>query len=74
SSADFIVRRAENAATSTGMGQILGFSLGSSASTSEAFAVQQYLLSHDAVARLRKEDDLVAMYRRPGTDWISRIW
>lgn len=74
SSADFIVRRAENAATSTGMGQILGFSLGSSASTSEAYAVQQYLLSHDAVARLRKEDNLVAMYRRPGTDWISRIW
>jgi len=74
SSADYIVRHAENSSTSEGMGQILGFSLGSSASSSEAYVVQQYLLSHDAVDRLRHEDNLVAMYRRPGVDWISRIW
>ncbi|MDE1917820.1 MAG: lipopolysaccharide biosynthesis protein [Sphingomonadales bacterium] len=74
SSADYVVRRAENSVGSEGMGQILGFSLGSSASSSEAYVVQQYLLSHDAVDRLRKEDNLVGMFRRPGTDWISRLW
>ena len=74
SSAAFIVRHAENSPASDGMGQILGFSLGTSATTSEAYVVREYLLSHDAVARLSKEDDLIAMFRRPGTDWISRIW
>ena len=74
SSADYIVRRAESTGGGEGMGQILGFSVGSSVSTSEAYAVRQYLLSHDAVDRLAKENGLVDMYRRPGTDLISRLW
>jgi len=74
SSVDFIVRRAETGATTNGFGQLLGFSLGSTASSSEAYLVQQYLLSHDAVARLRKEDDLVGVFQREGTDPISRLW
>jgi capsular polysaccharide transport system permease protein len=49
SSAEFVVRRAESPAASVGIGQVLGFSVGTSASASEAYVVQTYLLSHDAV-------------------------
>jgi len=74
SSTDFVVRRAESSGASANVGQLLGFSLGSSASTSDALVVQQYLLSHDAVQKLRKESDLVSVFRRPGTDLLSRLW
>lgn len=75
SRADFIVRRADSASVGApGMGQLLGFEFGNSSTLSEAYLVEQYLLSHDTVARLRKEDQLVSRFRRPGTDWISRLW
>lgn len=74
SSADFVVRHAEAGSNSGGFGQLLGFSFGSSATTSESYMVQEYLLSHDAVARLRAHDDLVKVFRRDGVDWLSRIW
>jgi capsular polysaccharide transport system permease protein len=73
-SADFVVKRAENSATGNDVGQLLGFSFGSSATTSEAYAVGEYLSSHDAVARLRKEDDLVRRFRPDGVDVLSRLW
>lgn len=74
SSADFVVRHAESGSNSGGFGQLLGFSFGSSATTSESYMVQEYLLSHDAVGRLRSQNDLVGVFRREGTDWISRLW
>jgi capsular polysaccharide transport system permease protein len=74
SNTDFVVRHAESNANSGGFGQLLGFSFGSSATSSESYMVQEYLLSHDAVARLRAHDDLVGIFRRDGTDWISRLW
>lgn len=72
--ADFIVKKADSPAASVGVGQLLGMSLGSSAVSSEAHLVSEYLLSHDAVERLREEDQLVERYRRPHIDWISRLW
>lgn len=73
--ADFVVRRSDSTAVgSGGVGQLLGFEFGSSSTLSEAYIVEEYLLSHDAVTRLRKEDQLVSRFRRPGTDWISRLW
>lgn len=74
SSADFVVKRAETAVSGNDVGQLLGFSFGSSATTAEAYVVGEYLSSHDAVARLRKEDNLVARFRPAGVDWLSRIW
>ena len=74
SSADFVVRRAEAAKSPVDVGQLLGFSLGSSGGEADASVVQEYLLSHDAVARLRAENDLVGVFTRDGTDWLSRIW
>jgi len=74
SSADFVVRRAEASKTGADVGQLLGFTLGTGGSESDAYVVQEYLLSHDAVARLRAENDLVGVFTRDGTDWLSRLW
>ena len=73
SSADFVIRHAEAPANTGGVGQIFGLSLGTSTTASEAFIVQKYLLSHDAVAKLRREDGLVARFRPDGVDWFSRL-
>lgn len=74
SNADFIVRRSDNVAASAGVGQMLGFSLGGGATGPDALLVQEYLLSHDAVAKLAAKDDLVGVFRRPEADWFSRLW
>jgi capsular polysaccharide transport system permease protein len=74
SSTDFVIRHAEAPANGGGVGQIFGLSLGASSTASEAFIVQEYLLSHDAVAKLRREDDLVGRFRPKGADWFSRLW
>ncbi len=75
SRADYVVRRTDSTVQSgDGFAQLLGFNLSGSATTPESHLVSDYLLSHDAVARLRKEDQLVERFRRPGTDWLSRLW
>jgi len=74
SSADFVVRHAESTRQGPDVGQLLGFTIGSGAGESDAGVVQEYLLSHDAVARLRAENDLVGVFTRDGTDWLSRLW
>lgn len=73
SSADFVVRRAEAGSGAPDYGQILGFSIGSSAALPDAYVVEQYLLSHDAVQELRAHHDLVGVFRRPGVDWWSGL-
>lgn len=75
SSADFIVRRSDATVQgSAGVGQLLGFDFGTTSTQSEAYIIQEYLLSHDTVRRLREEDRLVDRFRPTGTDWISRLW
>ncbi len=74
SSADFVVRRADSAKTGADFGSILGFGFGANSSLSEAYLVEEYLLSHDVVKRLQKENDLVGVFTRPGVDWVSRMW
>jgi capsular polysaccharide transport system permease protein len=74
SSADFIVRRSDSVASSSSVGQMLGFSIGAGATGPDAVLVQEYLLSHDAVARLAAKDDLVGVFRRPEADLLSRLW
>jgi capsular polysaccharide transport system permease protein len=74
SRADFVVRRADTQIAGNGFAQIFGMNLGGTATTGEAHLVSDYLLSHDAVARLRKEDALVERFRRSGVDWFSRLW
>lgn len=74
SSADFVVRHAESAKAGPDVGQLLGFTLGAGAAEGDASAVQTYLLSHDAVARLRAENNLVTMFARSDIDPLSRLW
>lgn len=72
--ADFIVRQADSREIGGNFGQLLGMSFGVSATTSEAYLVSDYLLSHETVERLRKEDRLVERFRRPQIDLVSRLW
>lgn len=72
--ADFIVRRADNSAKTGDVGQLLGINIGTSTTAAEAYLVSDYLLSIDTVNRLRHDDSLVERFRRPGIDWLSRLW
>lgn len=75
STADFVVRRADSVAKGTGnIGALMGFSVGATPSSSEAAIVGDYLLSHDAVARLSKEDGLVSRFQRQHVDIFSALW
>lgn len=58
--------------SSIGVGSLLGISAGGS-SSNQTMAVVDYLESHDAVAALGKKFDLVAMFRRPEADVLSRL-
>ncbi|OYY68307.1 lipopolysaccharide biosynthesis protein [Sphingomonas sp. 28-63-12] len=72
--ADFVIRKADVTGSQVGAGQILGFSLGVSAVSPEAYIVNDYLLSTDAMQRLRKKHQLVERYTRPSIDLFSRLW
>lgn len=75
STADFVVRKSDQiSGPPTGIGQLLGFTMGVSQSQSEAYVIQDFLLSHDAVERLERNDSLVQRFTRPGIDLLSRLW
>lgn len=76
SEAQFVVRGLETqSAPASGVGQLLGISASLSPGQQEAQSIREYLRSHDAIRALRGQGiDLVAIYRRPGTDPLSRLW
>ena len=76
SEAQFVVRGLETqSAPASGVGQLLGISASLSPGQQEAQSIREYLRSHDAIRALRGQGiDLVAIYRRPGTDMFSRLW
>ena len=71
---DFVIRKADVAGPQLGAGQLLGFNLGGSAVSSEAYLVNDYLLSSEAVERLRQKHGLVERFTRPSVDLFSRLW
>lgn len=74
SEAHFIVRGVDSTpAVGTGLGQVLGLAGGLSPTASDAASVSDYLESHDVVATLRRSADLVARFRRPEADLVSRL-
>lgn len=75
SEAHFLVHSAD-AAPQPGIGvsQVISAATGVSAGQNEAMSIADYLTSHDVVDRLRREDALVAKFRRPGVDPLSRLW
>lgn len=76
SEAQFVVRGLESsAARPSGVGQLLGMTASLSPGQQEAQSIREYLRSHDALRALKASGiDLVAMYRRPGTDIFSALW
>lgn len=74
SEAHFLVHSADKAQMPSVGISALSMLTGSSPGQSEAMSVADYLTSHDAVARLRKEDHLVERFQRPGVDVLSRLF
>ncbi|WP_238542438.1 lipopolysaccharide biosynthesis protein [Sphingomonas sp. PAMC 26621] len=73
SEAHFVVRSADTPTpTSSGFGALLGLTTGGG-SGGDAASVSDYLLSHEAVDKLRREIDLVGRFRRPEADLLSRL-
>lgn len=74
SEAHFLVRSTGAAAGQPdGLGQALSFVGVTAPNQNEAASVGDYLDSHDAVAALERNIDLVDMFRRPETDFFSRL-
>lgn len=76
SEAQFVVRGLDAPSPSPGgFGQFLGMVPSLAQGQQEAQSIREYLRSHDAVDALRGRGiDLVAMYRRAGTDPFSALW
>lgn len=74
SEAHFLVHSADKAQIPTGGASALSMLTGVSAGQNEAMSVADYLTSHDAVAKLRREDRLVERFQRPGVDLLSRLF
>jgi capsular polysaccharide transport system permease protein len=72
SEARFLIRGRQSSAPS-GLGEMLQ-SAGFRPANEDAMGIRDYLQSHDAVAALRKDLDLVAMFRRPEADLLARLW
>lgn len=78
SEAHFIVRSQGSSTSSSsggGLSALFGGGSGGPSLTSigDAMTVGDYLSSHDAVEALQKRLDLVALFRRPGADFLSRL-
>ncbi len=77
SEAHYLVRTQGGTTTSapaTGIGAALGLGGGGGvAAASEAQSISDYLTSHDVVQTLQKKLNLIALFRRPEADIISRL-
>jgi capsular polysaccharide transport system permease protein len=76
SEADFIVRAAQDTPMPpvSGLGQVLSLAGATTESQTQSLAVTDYLDSHDAVAALRNQVQLVERFRRPEVDVLSRLF
>lgn len=74
SEAVFVVRGVEPPRAASSLVDLIGAS-GLAPGAAETRGVGEYLLSHDAVKALGARGiDLVAMFRRPEADVVSRLW
>ena len=73
SESHFIVSsEASGGGSASGFGSLFGLTAGGSGQ-SQTMAVPDYLQSHEAVVALNRKLDLVAMFRRPEADVLSRL-
>ena len=79
SEAHYLVRSGSSSSSSApssgGLGGMLGGSSGSAsmAATGESMSASDSLLSHDVVQALQKRLNIVALFRRPEADLLSRL-
>ncbi|MDO7836027.1 lipopolysaccharide biosynthesis protein [Sphingobium sp. HBC34] len=73
SEAHLVVRSNSGGKESSGGLDAVLKSFGTSDSSKEAATLADYMRSHDVVASLRRNDQLVERYRRPEADLISRL-
>jgi capsular polysaccharide transport system permease protein len=74
SEAHFLVRNNEpTPAPVSGFGALLSSAAGIGNSQTEAMSVADYLTSHDVVATLRRNDQLVERFHRDDVDLLSRL-
>lgn len=72
SSAQFMMKSANESSTLTGLGSFLQ-STGISTTPNDSYTVDAYLMSRDAVQQLEKNPGLRAIYGRPEGDFITRF-
>lgn len=72
SEAHFIVRGPQQATGASGLSQLLGMS--ATPTPADAHSVGDYLLSHDALDAVRRRLDLMAIFRPPEADVVTRLW
>ncbi|MGA1810448.1 lipopolysaccharide biosynthesis protein [Sphingobium sp. WW5] len=74
SEAHFVVRTSETpTASPSGLSQALTM-VGGASSERDALVVADYLESHDSVNALQSKINLAAIFRRPESDIVSRLW
>jgi capsular polysaccharide transport system permease protein len=69
----FIVHTPSNTASNSQLAGVLSGVAGLNNSTSDAYAVQEYMMSRDVVRQLDQHDNLRAVLDRPGADIVSRF-
>jgi len=74
SEAHFMVHSADKPQIPSAGASALSMLTGVGSGQNEAMSVADYLTSHDAVAKLRREDHLVERFQRPGVDLLSRLF
>jgi capsular polysaccharide transport system permease protein len=74
SEAHFLVHSADKPQIPSAGSSALAMLTGASSGGSEAMSVADYLTSHDAVAKLQREDHLIQRFQRPGVDLFSRLF
>lgn len=67
----FVIRNSTRPIGTAGFGALLQMS-GLTRAQDDVYAVHDYLVSHDAVHYLRENLDMLAIYGRPGADFLAR--
>jgi capsular polysaccharide transport system permease protein len=74
SEAHFLVHSADKPPIPSAGASALSLLTGASPGQNEAMSVADYLTSHDAVAKLRRDDHLVERFQRPWVDLLNRLF
>ncbi len=72
SESKFLIRTAQPTVSAASLGSLLG-GAATPATAEEGASVRAYLLSHDAAQALRRQVDILTMFKRPRLDFYARL-